>query len=444
MISFLKQLVKKTLTAILEGEAKLVLRKYKPRIIAVAGSVGKTSTKDAIFTVIRRPLVARKSPKSFNSEIGVPLTILGCPHAWSNPLLWLNNIIRGMILIITRSHYPKWLVLEVAAGKPGDIKRVAEWLHADVVVMTRFGDVPAHIEFFKSAKELYEEKAEIVKNLKKTGVLVLNADDERVLALRDKTKAKIVTFGLGEGAMFRASNIQILYEEGRPSGTTFKLAYDGNLFPVTMRGVLGIQSVYSALAAIALGAYLKLNIVDSVSALSAHESPPGRMRIIEGMSGSVIIDDTYNSSPVAAEAAVRVLDEIATVSGAPKKKTRIGKKIAVFGDMLELGKFAIEEHQKLGADVGAVADILLAVGPRAKYIAEGALCAGMNEKNILEFENAQTAGKYLESVLGEGDVVLVKGSQAMRMERAVEEVMAHPEKADSLLVRQEEEWKERG
>lgn len=431
------------MVAIFEGEAKLVLRKYKPRIIAVAGSVGKTSAKDAIFTVIRRPLVARKSMKSFNSEIGVPLTILDCPNARSNPLLWLNNLIRGLALLLARVHYPKWLVLEIGASRPGDIRRVAGWLRPDAVVMTRFGDVPAHVEFFKSAKDLFEEKSEIVKSLKKTGVLILNADDERVLSLRDKVKAKVITFGFSNEAMFRASNVQITYENDRPFGTTFKLEYDGNLFPVTMRGVLGIQSVYSALTAIALGAYLKINIVDSINALSVHDSPPGRMQVVEGLKGSVIIDDTYNSSPVAAEAAVNVLGDIKIAGGddASKKRGRRGRKIAILGDMLELGKFAIEEHKKLGAAVGVVADLLLAVGPRAKYIAEGAVDAGLSEKNILEFENAQAAGKYLESILGEGDVVLIKGSQAMRMERAVEEVMAHPEKADQLLVRQEEKWK---
>lgn len=431
---------------ILEGEAKLVLRKYKPRIVAVAGSVGKTSAKDAIFTVIRRPLVARKSMKSFNSEIGVPLTILDCPNARSNPLLWLNNLIRGLVLLLARVHYPKWLVLEIGASRPGDIRRVAGWLRPDAVVMTRFGDVPAHVEFFKSAKELFEEKSEIVKSLKKTGILILNADDERVLSLRDKVKAKVITFGFSNEAMFRASNVQITYENDRPVGTTFKLEYGGNLFPVTMRGVLGIQPVYSALTAIALGAYLKINIVDSINALSVHDSPPGRMQVVEGLKGSVIIDDTYNSSPVAAEAAINVLSDIKIAGGddASKKRGHRGRKIAVLGDMLELGKFAIEEHKKLGTAVGVVADLLLAVGPRAKYIAEGAVDAGLCEKKILEFENAQAAGKYLESIVGEGDVVLIKGSQAMRMERAVEEVMAHPEKADRLLVRQEEEWKSRG
>lgn len=425
-----KALLRNIVTIILEAEARLVLKKYKPKIIAVTGSVGKTSTKDAIFAVVGEALVARKSEKSFNSEIGLPLTILDCENAWSNPLLWFKNILKGFALIVTRVHYPKWLVLELGAGKPGDILRAVSLVIPDIAVVTRFGEVPVHVEFFKNPDELFEEKAELVKALRPTGVLIVNSDDERVLALREKTTAKLLTYGLNDGAMFRATNIQVAYDDGIPVGTTFKLEYDGSVFPVDMRGVLGVQPVYSALAAIAVGAHLKLNIVDIIGRLSAHISPPGRMRIIPGIKGSTIIDDTYNASPVASEAAVEALKSI---------KTK-GKHIAVLGDMLELGKFTIEEHKKIGKLAGSFVDLLIVVGPRAKYIVEGALDADMSEKKIIEFDDSHLAGNYLEGLLRAGDIILVKGSQGIRMERAVEEIMAEPERANELLVRQEEEW----
>src|SRR3990167_10341795 len=114
----MKNLFKKAVVYVITLEARAILRKYKPKIIAVTGSVGKTSTKDAIFAVVGETLIARKSEKSFNSEIGLPLTILDCENAWSNPLLWSKNIIKGLALIITSVHYPKWLVLELGAGKP--------------------------------------------------------------------------------------------------------------------------------------------------------------------------------------------------------------------------------------------------------------------------------------------------------------------------------------
>ncbi|MEK7460412.1 MAG: Mur ligase family protein [Patescibacteria group bacterium] len=427
----MKSILKNTVAKILEYEAKLVIKKYKPRIIAITGSVGKTSTKDAIFSVVEHRLVARKSEKSFNSEIGLPLTVLGLDNAWSNIFGWIRNIIRGLFIIVFPEHYPKWLILEVGADKPGDIARASAWLRPNIVVFTAFSSVPAHVEFFKSAEALFEEKANLVKALKPSGMLILNADDERVLSLQTKTKAKFITYGFTENAMFRASNVQIAYENGRPIGTTFKFEYDGNVFPVLMHDVLGVQPIYSALAALALGVYLKINIVDMIADLAKNDTPPGRMRIIPGIKGSTIIDDTYNSSPIAAHAAVEALHNI---------KTK-GKKIAVLGDMLELGKFSTEEHKKLGMLLDKKTSLLLVVGPRAKYIVEGAQNSGMSEKNIVEFDDARLAGKYLEGVIGEGDIVLIKGSQSMRMERAVIEIMAHPEHAGNLLVRQDEEWK---
>lgn len=427
----MKSIFKNIVVSILEKESRLVIKKYKPRVIAVTGSVGKTSTKDAIFAVIGEALIARKSIKSFNSEIGLPLTILNCENGWSNPLIWIKNIFRGIVLILTPNHYPKWLVLEIGAGKPGDISRATNIITPDIAVVTRLGDVPVHVEYFKSPDELYEEKAQLVKALNPTGLLVANSDDERVLAMREKTKAMLYTFGLGKDAMFRATNINIAYENGAPVGTTFKLEYDGNVLPVSMRGVLGVQPVYSALASIAVGAYLKLNMVDIIGRLSSHISPPGRMRIISGIKGSTIIDDTYNASPVASMAAIDALRDI---------KTK-GRKIVVLGDMLELGKFTIDEHKKVGQEAGGFADMIIAVGPRAKYIVEGALLANMSEKNIIEFDSSRLAGKHLEGILGQGDIVLVKGSQGMRMERVVEEIMAEPERAGEMLVRQEDEWK---
>ena len=430
---FMKTLIRTIITMIIEAEAKLVLRKYHPKIIAVTGSVGKTSTKDAIFAVVGETLVARKSMKSFNSEIGIPLTILDCENGWSSVSLWIKNILKGALLILTRVHYPKWLVLEIGADKPGDIKRATSWVVPDIAVITRFGEVPVHVEFFKSPEELFEEKANLVKALRPGGMLILNADDKRVLTLREKTKAKSLTYGMNTEAMFRGTNVQIAYEEETPIGTTFKFEYDGNVFPVTMRGFLGAQSVYSALAALTLGVYLKFNIVDMVERLSKYISPVGRMRVILGIKGATIIDDTYNSSPIAAEAAVNTLKSI---------ETR-GKKIAVLGDMLELGKFTTDEHKKLGAQAGSFVDVLIAVGPRAKYIVEGAIEGDMSEKNVIEFDDARLAGKYLEGIIGAGDIILVKGSQGVRMERTVEEIMAEPEHARELLVRQEEEWRGR-
>src|SRR6185437_9248398 len=160
----MKDFFKKIIITLLTLEAQAVIKRYKPRIVAVTGSVGKTSAKDAIYEVLVATSGARvrKSQKSFNSELGLPLTILGRPNAWNNPLGWLQNLFDGLLLIIRHSPYPEWLVLEVGADRPGDIKSVATWLPVEVAVITRLPEVPVHVEFFSSPEEVVEEKAALI------------------------------------------------------------------------------------------------------------------------------------------------------------------------------------------------------------------------------------------------------------------------------------------
>ena len=152
----MKTFFKKAVVFIITLEARAVLRKYKPKIVAVTGSVGKTSAKDAIYEVLSEGARVRKSEKSFNSEIGLPLTILGIPNAWSNPFRWLQNIIDGLFVLLFTVQYPQWLVLEVGADRPGDIRSLAKWLRVDIAVITRLPEVPVHVEFY--AAEAVVEK----------------------------------------------------------------------------------------------------------------------------------------------------------------------------------------------------------------------------------------------------------------------------------------------
>lgn len=429
----MKEFLKKIVITILQFEARLVLRRYKPKVIAVTGSVGKTGTKDAIYEVVSKAVFTRKSEKSYNSELGVPLTVLGLSTGWNSPLAWTRNIVHGLATLFLKNHYPKWLVLEIGTDKPGDIPKITKWLKPDVVVVTRIGDVPAHVEFFDSPKAVLEEKGHLVEALKSDGLLVLNGDDKRVLSLDRKTDAEVTTYGIGEEAKLRGAHIQTLYEYEKPVGVAFKIEYGQNAIPVTLHSTLGKHYVYNALAAASVGAHLGMNMVTIAEALGKYETPPGRMRLIEGIKETTILDDTYNASPVAAEAALATIGDITTK----------GRRIAVLGDMLELGKYAADEHKRIGEIVGQTCDMLFAVGPRAQYFAEGALLGGMSEKVILQFDDAQKAGKCLEGILAPGDVILIKGSQNMRMERAVQEIMARPERRRELLVRQESEWEER-
>src|SRR5512133_559373 len=132
----MKEFFKKVIAYILKVESKLVLWKYKPKVIAITGSVGKTSTKDAVYAVLSKIAYVRKSEKSFNSEIGLPLTVLGVPNGWSNPVTWLHNVLIGFWLFVWPHKYPEWLVLEVGVGKPDDMKKTASWLKSDAVIIT--------------------------------------------------------------------------------------------------------------------------------------------------------------------------------------------------------------------------------------------------------------------------------------------------------------------
>ncbi|MFA7252902.1 MAG: UDP-N-acetylmuramoyl-tripeptide--D-alanyl-D-alanine ligase [Candidatus Paceibacterota bacterium] len=428
----MKNIFKNIISYIIQTEARLILKKYQPKIVAVTGSVGKTSTKDAIYSVMSKSFHVRKSEKSFNSEIGVPLTILGCQNAWNNPFKWLQNIYLGLTFILQKKAYPEWLVLEIGADRPGDIEKLSSWIKPDVVVVTKFAKVPVHIEYFKSREQVIAEKGHLVTALKHDGVLILNSDDEDVFAFKNKVSNKILTYGLMGDSQVRATNYSVYYNEEtfEPFGVYFKVEHAGNCLPVKIIGTLGYNNIYSSLAAIAVGLSLNLNLVEVTESLSQHVSPRGRMNLIKGINKSTIIDDTYNSSPVALASALDTLKNI---------KTK-GRRIAVLGDMMELGKHTAEEHHQAGILAATTCDFLVTVGLRSKMLAESALDAGLSEKNILQFDTATEAGEYVRNIIQENDVILVKGSQSTRMEKVVKAIMAEPEKSSELLVRQDEEW----
>lgn len=444
----MKELFKKIIVTVITWEARAVLHKYKPRVVAITGSVGKTSTKDAVYAVLARKYHVRKSEKSFNSEIGLPLTILGCPNAWGNPLRWLQNIVDGLLLVLLPAKYPEWLVLEVGADRPGDIRSLVGWLRSDVVVITRLPEVPVHVEFFDSPEAVIEEKAALIDTLRQGGVLLLYADDERTRGLEHRLPApdaRIILFGFAEDADVRARDFTLVREEGGPVwplGMQAHIAYGESAAPLTIMGSVGTHSFAPAVAAAAVGVALQIDMLDIMPALEAYDPPPGRMHLLPGIKKTLIIDDTYNSSPAAAAAA---LDTLSLVCSTPKRRTKKAgtRRIAVLGDMLELGRLSVMEHRKVGAHAAKTADVLVTVGFRARDIAQGALDAGMRDEQIFQYEDSTRAGRELQNMLQPGDCILVKGSQSTRMERVVEDIMLEPERAGELLVRQDEEWRRR-
>ncbi len=434
----MRTIVREILINVMQAESKLVLWKYKPRIVAITGSVGKTSTKDAVYAVLSKVAYVRKSEKSYNSELGLPLTILGVPNGWNNLSVWMQNICKGAWLFLWPHKYPKWLILEVGVGKPGDMARTASWLKTDAVIITAIGDTPAHIEFFESRKHLVEEKSGLIKTLKQDGVLILNKDDETVDKMGEGAKHRIIKYGFSGDVDVQGGGESIAYSEaGEPEGIIFRVDVDGSSLPVVIDGVFGKNHTYASLAALAFAYGFKLNMLEGINALKSYDVPPGRMRLLRGFNDTLIIDDTYNSSPFACESALRTLGEIKCS----------GRKIAILGDMLELGKHTVEAHKKIGKIATEVADVLLVVGPRSQDTKEGAMpraesthFARLTSDKIFHFTDSYKAGEFIKTFIEKGDVVLVKGSQGMRMERVVGEILLDQKNKENLLVRQDKEW----
>lgn len=427
----MKQIFKHIVVSILTFEAKLLIKRTEPTIVAVTGSVGKTSTKDAIYAVLKNRVHTRKSEKSYNSELGVPLSVLGLETGWSSPLQWIRNIIDGAILVMHPGKYPKVLVLEMGVDRPGDMDKLTSWIKPDVVVLTRLPDVPVHVEYFGTPEAVIEEKMKLVAALRPDGVLVYNQDDERVVEAARGVRQQAIGYSRYSLSPFTGSADKIIYEDGKAIGFEFLLTHLDKATLVRVNGSLGVQHVYNYAAAIAVGSIFDVTIEDAEKALREYTPPPGRMRLIHGIKDTLIIDDTYNSSPAAGERSLQTLKELRGVR----------RRIAVLGDMLELGQYSIREHERIGELAAGACDLLITIGVRARGIASGALEHGMSEKKILQYDDAKKAGKELELMLQPGDIVLVKGSQGIRAERVVEEIMAAPERADELLVRQSPMWK---
>src|SRR3989344_4286708 len=239
----------KFLKWILRTLAIWTVKKYQPGVIGITGSVGKTSTKEAIHTVLRSIRRVRASSGNFNNEIGLPLTVLGDWNKISGELFWLKVIFAAILKLIFPVKYPEILILEYAADRPGDIKYLLEIAKPQIGVITAIGDIPVHVEFYSGPDEVAREKSRLVEFLPSAGFAVLNFDDKRVLELKERTRAHVITFGFNKGAEIRITRFSAgggpfserenSSEEERPVGISFKLEHLGHSVPVRLEGVFG-------------------------------------------------------------------------------------------------------------------------------------------------------------------------------------------------------------
>jgi UDP-N-acetylmuramoyl-tripeptide--D-alanyl-D-alanine ligase len=365
-------------------------------VIGITGSSGKTSTKEATASLLTHLGPTHKTAASFNTETGLPLTVLG----------------------LEPEH--RFVVLEMGAQWVGEIAMLCRIAPPHMGIVTAVG--PAHLEYFGSVDAIERAKSELVQALPADGIAILNEDDRRVRRMARKTNARVVTFGRRSEADVRALRLS-----GDPLlGLRFTIAYGDQQARVHLN-IPGAYAVSTALAAAAAALSCGLPLESVAAGLGELRAPKRRGEIKEGVNGSTVIDDSYNANRQSVEAALTLLRSAHLGQG--------GRRWAVLGDMLELGIHSATEHAHVGATVATTADRLVAVGADARYIAHAARQAGLASEHIELFsaelsdaaaltQARQAAAAYLREQLHAGDVVLVKGSLGMGMDAIVNQLTA--------------------
>ncbi len=377
-VAIAQYVVRDPLAALQAAAARRRAACARLKVVGITGSVGKTTTKEIVASVLSTKYAVLKNAGNLNSEIGMPLVLLE----------------------LTKKH--RRAVLEMGMWAEGEMAQLCALAKPDIGVVTMVG--PVHMERLGTIDAIAREKGVLPASLPSAGVAVLNGDDARVAAMASQTRAHVITFGLGAEADVRAEDI----ESHGLAGVRFTLVHGGEREAVHSH-LPGRALVHNALAAAAVGVVDGLTVPEVAQALS--EAPANvRFSVHAGIGGSTIIDDTYNASPASMLAALDLLAEMP------------GRKIAVLGDMRELGDAEAEGHREVGERAGAVADVVVAVGELGRIIGETAARAGDADVRFAE-EAGKVAG-VIGPLLRDGDVVLVKASRALALEAVAEELRA--------------------
>ena len=291
--------------------------------------------------------------------------------------------------------------------------------YCNILVGTAAGNIPPRSESFASEKKKVKTTSKLAKKLARKDLLLVNYDDETVRELvEDKdVNCRCLEYGLEQGAEVRASDIKVSGQ-----GTSFKLNYEGNTVPVWLKNLVGKKQIYSALITCSLGVELELNLVDVTQSLKLYEGMKGEGQLKPGVKKTRILDDSANADPFSMDETLMLLSDIAEKMEEPATETR---KIAVLGDILKVGKYAVEAHQALGEKAAEHVDVLFTVGPRAKFIGNEAEINGLGQENIYHFNDEEQAAKAVEEEMEPSDLVLVDGAAEMEMEKIVEEIKRH-------------------
>jgi len=388
----------------------------KNQIIGITGSVGKTTTKEAAAKILRTCFETLASGKSMNSEFGITLTLLEEESGFSNPFKWMLILLRAKWKSFSKIEAEK-IVLEFGIDQPGDLARLLEIAKPKIGVF--LNAKPVHLAIFRNIAEIAREKSLLIEQLPKNGVAILNADDEFSRGV--KTVARKIFFGEAKNADLRVVEIR-----ENTDGIRAKILWKNEKVNFEAP-ILGRQNLPSILAGIAVGLAVGVDLKKAVEILKNFHLPSGRLNLLAGMNDSKIIDGSYNSNPASTTAALETFRNLKTG----------GKKIAVLGQMNELGETSEKYHREVGVRAAEIADEVVAVFGDARFFAAAAREAN---KPTQFFEKAETAGEWLKTRVKKNDLILVKGSQnCVRLERVVEKILANP-KDQKFLCRQEKAW----
>ncbi len=404
----------------IEKYARKYLAKHKPKLILVTGSVGKTSTKLAIATVLSEKYRVRVHEGNYNTHMSVPLGILGIayPDNIRSISAWLSVRKAAKQRIRAKQSDCDVIVQELGTDKPGDIAHFGTYLHGDVAVVTAVS--PEHMEFFKTIDAVAREELE-VSNF--SSITAINRDDIDGKFAELVTNPEFDTYGLGGAAEYR-----FLIEDQKVG------SYKGKLITPSLGDIpaeLHVTSESGVKAAVAAGFVaerLGMEPEEIASGLAKITPPPGRMNILRGLKGVTIIDDSYNSSPLAVQAALSTLYKLETP-----------QRIAVLGDMNELGDVSLSEHQNIGKLCNSnLLSWVVTIGEQSeKYLAPAAKANGCQVKS---FRDPISAGTFVHKVIEKGAVVLFKGSQnGVFSEEAIKPIL-HDTADEKYLVRQSPDW----
>lgn len=418
----MKELLKKMVISILYLESKIVLSLKQPKIIAITGTVGKTTTKDILYAGLKGSFYVRKSPKGFNSDIGVLLTILNLETYEASILKWMTNIAKGLSVIFARN-YPDILIVEVGANYPGEIQKNAKLLQADITVFTKLPEIMAHMEFFKDRQEFIDEKLSLALFMKKNGTIIYNGDD--ITLVKEFENGKFDEWNkkiFGKKGDFTFKDALVEYNDDKLWGT--KIVFE-NFRNINLGGVLGEHLGYSVSALLAVSSVLKIEQSRVIDNLEENFIPAaGRMRIFEGLHNSVIIDDSYNALPESIKNGSELIQKIDVT----------GRKIYVLGRLAELGEYTEKSYEAAVKYIRESCDIICLVndgGLAEKYARElnFAKVCSFNKYEDDYFVNTDDVGKFLKDYIKEGDVIIFKGARhSTGFERAIARLIKQDDK----------------